>query len=86
MLKIWAKAMIKDKIVKDLLYKRYEKYESEKFMEYLVEICHEFDCPTPVVLKSHTKNFAAFNITRFKSSDFVEPIDFDVLVLENASD
>ena len=86
MLKIWAKALIKDKIVKDMLYKRFEKYDPEKFMEYLIEICHEFDYPTPVVLKSHTKNFASFNVTRFKASDFVEPIDFDVLVLENASD
>ena len=86
MLKIWAKAMIKDKIVKDAMYKRFEKYDPEKFMEYLVEICHDFDYPTPVVLKSHLKNFDAFHITRFKKSDFVEAVDFDVLVLENASD
>ena len=86
MLKIWAKAMIKDKIVKDQMYRRYEKYDSDKFMEYLVEICHEFDYPTPIVLKSHIKNFNEFNITRFKASDFVEPIEFETLVLENASD
>ena len=86
MLKIWAKALVKDKIVKDMMYKRFEKYDSEKFTEYLVEICHEFDYPTPVVLKSHTKNFDSFHITRFKASDFVEPVSFDTLVLENASD
>ena len=86
MLKIWAKTLVKDKITRDLMYKKLEKYNSATFMDYLVEICYEFDIPTPVVLKSHRYNFNKFNIVRFRASDFVESIDFEVLVLENASD
>jgi hypothetical protein len=86
MLKIWAKTMTGDKIKNDMLYRRFEKYDSEKFTEYLVEICHDFDIPTPVVLKSHVKNFERFNITRFKSGDFIETVYFDTLVLENSSE
>lgn len=87
MLKIWAKTIIqKDKIQKDLLFTRPEPYVPEDFMSYLMEICYEMDIPTPVVLKSHKHNFTQFNTTRFRASDFVESVDFEVLVLENASD
>lgn len=86
MLKIWAKTMIKDKITRDQIYKRDEKFDRDKLMEYLVDMCYNFDIPTPLVLKSHITNFDKFNITRFKKSDFVEEIDFDSLVIENASE
>lgn len=86
MIKIWAKTMIKDKITRDQIYTRDEKFDSEKLMDYLVDMCYEFDIPTPIVLKSHIKNFDKFNITRFKESDFVEAIDFNSLVIENASE
>ena len=87
MLKIWAKTLVdKDKIRKDLMYKRPETYSPDKFDQYLMEICYELDIPTPVVLKSHHHNFAHFNTTRFRRDDFVESVDFDTLVLENASD
>ncbi|MDR2201543.1 MAG: hypothetical protein LBP26_02065 [Clostridiales bacterium] len=86
MLKIWAKTTVGDKITNDIIYRRFEKYDSGKFMEYLNEICHDFDIPTPVVLKSHVTHFESFNITRFKSGDFIESVDFDSLVLENAGD
>lgn len=86
MLKIWAKIITGDKIKKDLIYRSDEKFAKNKLHSYLIEICHEMDVPTPVVLKSHIKNFDSFNITRFKASDFVESVDFDSLVLENASE
>lgn len=88
MLKIWAKTIKEDKIKKDMIYKRGEKYSNSNFMDYLVEICHEFDIPTPVVLKKHTNNFDQFNITRFSASDFIESVgeEFDYLVLENAGE
>ena len=86
MLKIWAKTLSDDKITRDLMFKRFEKFDIEKFSDCLMEICYELDIPTPVVLTSHTTNFAQFNIVRFKANDFVESVDFEVLVLENASD
>jgi len=86
MVKIWAKALKKDKIQKDVMYKLFEKFDKEKFMEYLVDICYELDIPTPILLNTHINHFDKFNIVRFKETDFVESIDFDVLMLENASD
>ena len=86
MVKIWAKTLKDDKITRDLMFKLFEKFDKEKFMEYLVEICYDLDIPTPVLLKTHINHFDKFNIVRFKTGDFVESIDFDILVLENASD
>lgn len=85
MFKIWAKAMTGDKITADYMYINGEKYDGEQFMSYLIEICHEMDIPTPLVLKAHVFNFHNFNIATFKTEDFVESIPFDRLVLENAS-
>lgn len=86
MLKIWAKTMVKDKITRDLIYSKAEQYNHSAFRRYLVDICHEMDIPTPIILKSHKRNFTSFNTTRFKEDDFVESIDFDTLVLEYAGD
>lgn len=86
MFKIWAKTLIGDKITGDYMYINGDKYDREQFNNYLIEICHEMDQPTPVVLKSHLNSFHSFNIVTFKASDFVEYVDFDKLVLENAGD
>ena len=54
------------------------------FFDYVREICEKLDCPTPVVLKSHIFSYAKYNTVKFVPSDFVEKVDFDKLVLENA--
>lgn len=86
MLKIWAKTIVGEKITRDLIYKEFTKYNPDNFVDYLRDICHTLDIPTPVVLKNHSQNFERFNITRFKPGDFVENVDFELLVLENASE
>lgn len=86
MLKIWAKTVKEDKITRDFMFKKFEKFNGDKLMDYLVEICYQFDIPTPMLLTSHLNNFEFFNIVKFKETDFVEPIDFEFLVLENASE
>ena len=86
MLKIWAKTLLDDKITRQTMYKRFEKFDAESFMDYLVEICHELDVPTPVVLKRHESDFDAFRFVKFRPGDFVESVDFELLWLENASD
>ena len=50
----------------------------------LSNICENLDIPTPVLIKTHLFNYAKYNNVRFKKDDFVESIDFDKLVLENA--
>lgn len=66
------------------MYVNGEKYDDEEFINYLIEICHEMDIPTPIVLKAHAFNYKNFNIATFKAEDFVESVSFDKLVLENA--
>ena len=86
MIKIWAKTINDDKITRSYVLKLFEKYDTDKFFDYLVEICYELDIPTPVVTKVHSNHYNQFNIVRFKEKDFVESIDFEALILENASE
>ena len=41
------------------------------------------DEATPVILKSHIMNFAKYNMTEFKPSDFIESVKFDRMIVEN---
>lgn len=85
MFKIWARTIIGEKTSGDYMYINGEKFDGERFHEYVAELCHDMDIPTPVILRSHTNSFQAFNIAVFRPSDFVESVGFDKFVLENAS-
>ena len=84
MIRIWAKVLKKDKIVKQYMLERNTAMDYSEFFDYLREICENLDIATPVLIKTHLFNYAKYNNVRFTSSDFVEPINFDKLVLENA--
>ncbi len=83
MIRIWAKVMKKNKIIKQYVFERAESMDYSMFFEYLREICENLDIPTPVLIKTHLFNFAKYNVLRFDLNDFVEKIEFDKLVLEN---
>ena len=78
-------------IVKELLevamntedYENQEKLTYSHFFDYLTDICHELDIPTPVLTKTHIFNFAKFNHVKFPTRDFVETLGYDYLFLEN---
>ena len=84
MVRIWAKVMIKDKIKGQYLLEKDCAMDYSNFFEYLREICENLDIPTPVLIKTHLFNYAKYNVVRFNKNDFVESINFDKLVLENA--
>ena len=84
MVRIWAKLIKNDKIIKQTVYEREGVTDYSVFFEYVRDICEALDCPTPVVIKTHLFNYAKYNTVKFKSDDFVEKSDFDKLVLENA--
>lgn len=84
MVRIWAKVMKKDKILKQFVYEHEGLTDYSIFFDYLKDICETLDIPTPVLIKTHLFNYAKYNVVRFKKDDFVESIDFDKLVLENA--
>ena len=84
MVRIWAKVMQKDKILKQFVYENDGPMDYSLFFDYLKAICETLDIPTPVLIKTHLFNYAKYNVLRFKADDFVESINFDKLVLENA--
>lgn len=84
MIRIWAKVMKKDKILKQFMLEKVESMDYSMFFDYLREICENLDIATPVLIKTHLFNYAKYNNVKFTQSDFVEPISFDKLVLENA--
>ena len=47
MFRIWAKVMCEGKILSQTTYEREEKFTYARFFDYLAEICHELDIPTP---------------------------------------
>lgn len=84
MFRIWAKVMKKDKIIGQFVLEKYESLDYSKFYDYVREICEALEIPTPIIIKTHLFNYAKYNNVRFGASDFVECIEFDKLVLENA--
>lgn len=82
-MRIWAKLMTDGHIKKQIVYEKDEKLTYSHFFDYLTEICHDLDIPTPVLTKTHIFNFAKFNHVKFISRDFVENLGYDHLFLEN---
>lgn len=83
MIKIWAKIIKDNKIVKDYVFTADKKMDYSEFLEYLIDIAYNLDIPTPVLIKTHIFNYAKYNTVRFLPQDFVDTVDFDKLVLEN---
>lgn len=82
-MRIWAKLMTEGRIKRQFVFERDEKLVYSQFFEYLTEICQALDAPTPVLTKTHIFNFAKFNHVKFTGRDFVEPLGYDCLFLEN---
>jgi len=84
MIRIWAKVMKKDKILAQYMLEKAETMDYSKFFDYLREICEHLDIATPILIKTHLFNYAKYNTVRFNKDDFLDSINFDKLVLENA--
>ena len=81
-MKVWAKTIVEEKITRDLLYEYNAISNEQDFVAVLQEVCDKMDIPTPVATRVNFNHFVMFNNTRFKSRDFVESVDFDMLDLE----
>ena len=85
MLRIWARTMVGEKITRSYIYESIDSFEEETFKLHIANICHEMDIPTPAIISSHIRNFDEFNNSVFLKRDFVEQIDFDKFIIENAA-
>ncbi len=81
-MRIWAKLMVEGHIEKQYTYTLREKLTYSHFFDYMTEICHALDIPTPVITKTHIFNFAKFNHVKFMPRDFVESLGYDHLFVE----
>ena len=84
MIRIWAKVFCNGKIIKQYVYERSESMDYSEFFAHVRNICESLDIPTPVIVKTHLFNYAKYNNVKFKADDFVEKVNFDKLILENA--
>ena len=85
MLRIWARTETAGKISRSYIYESIDSFSEDKFYKHIEKICHEMDIPTPAILKSHIKNYVDFNNNVFLTRDFVEWVDFDKFIIENAT-
>lgn len=85
MIKIWAKIIQNNKIVKQYVYENKNKFNDKHFLNYLIEICKELDLQTPILLNNHIINFLEFHSVKFFPSDFLEECSFDYFLIEDIS-
>ena len=87
MIRLWGKLYKNHKIIKQVtLNTRAEKMDYSLFFDYVTEISHALDAPSPIVIKTHIFNFAKFNFVKFVASDYVEQINFDHFQIELIKD
>ena len=83
MIKISAKLIKNHKTIKSVNYINVNEYNSSNFYEYMVEICRKLDISTPIIIDYTKSSYEEFNFFKFKQDDFIDKIDFDVLLIEN---
>ena len=87
MIRLWSKLYKDHKIVRQVtLNTRAETMDYSLFFDYVSEMAHALDSPSPVVIKTHIFNFAKFNFVKFTESDFVESVNFDYMMVELIKD
>lgn len=85
MLRIWARTTQDLKITRSFIYTSIDNFSKDDFRLHIQKICNELDIPTPVILDSHITSFNDFNNTTFLARDFIESVDFEKFILENAT-
>ena len=83
MFRIWAKVYKNEHIEKQTTYEGEREFSYADFFGYLAEMCSRLDVPTPVLLKQHIFQYAKFRHVVFRPADFLEPVSFTKLVVEN---
>lgn len=85
-MKIWAKVLRGDKILRDVIYEGNYTLRPKDYQAMLQEISYLLDIATPVSLPSHLKHFERFNRVKYIPRDFIEEVDFTSFVLERVTE
>ncbi len=85
-MKIWAKVMNADRILRDIVYEGDHKFTPSGFRDAVQNVSYLLDVSTPVLLPAHYRHFENFKRVKFLPSDFIEDVGFTSYVLELVSD
>ncbi len=85
-MKVWAKVMKEDKILRDVVYENDVPLTQSEFQSLMQELSYKLDIATPVILVNHLKHLERFNRVKFLARDFIEDVDFDLLIVERVLD
>lgn len=85
-MKVWAKVMKGDKILRDVVYENNVQLTAAGFQKLMQEVAYRLDIATPVILVNHIRHLERFNRVKFLSRDFIEDVDFDLLIVERVLD
>ena len=85
-MKLWVRLMTDNRLKRDKVYFVNNINSLELLEESLRDICHDMDIPTPIILDAHFKNFIRFHNAKFKQEDFVETLDYDMLIVEDCKE
>ena len=85
-MKVWAKVMKGDKIMRDVVYENDVPLTQSGFQSLMQELSYKLDIATPVILVNHLKHLERFNRVKFLARDFIEDVDFDLLIVERVLD
>ena len=85
-MKVWAKVMKGDKILRDVIYEADLSLTQSGFQTLMQEVSYRLDIATPVLLATHLKHLEKFNRVKFLVRDFIEDVDFDLLIVERVLD
>lgn len=85
-MKIWLTVHKGEKITYGTIADYGKKLTRAGFENLVSECCRAADLATPVFLISHFSHFHRFNIAKFLPRDFLEPVDFDFITVENCPD
>jgi len=81
-MKVWAKIMRGDKILRDVVYEDELSLSEEDFRTLLQELAYRLDISAPVSLPTHLRHFERFNRAKYIQRDFIEDVDFDCFLVE----
>lgn len=81
-MKIWAKVLKGDKILRDTIYEGEHAFTPNGFRGAVQNAAYLLDVSTPVLLPAHFRHFDEFKRVKFLPTDFVEEVEFTAFVLE----
>ena len=85
-MKLWIRLMTDNRLKKDKVVFVNNITSLSDLEKAMRDICHDMDIPTPIILNSHFRNFINFHNAKFKQDDFVESLDYDMLIVEDCKE